>query len=308
MRESTPEPTPDPISKTHYQLEFPKKWCNSKALRTRSGGRTRLVKGPRLGNEFWTPAIRYRASLAEPAVSTTRPPESAPASSRLDADRAHRYLASVTTTPRHQLDQAASCLVLASASPRRREILAAAGIAFEVQPAEIDELALAGESPPELAERLARAKALDVATRLPHAPAHPVLGSDTIVVAGEAVLGKPRDESHAVELLAQLMGTTHRVMTGIALCWTDGREPISRIVVSHVEMRQATRQELEDYVALGESLDKAGGYAFQGEGRRFVVDIEGSPSNVIGLPLEETLELLDRASPSIRLSMRNDAR
>lgn len=227
---------------------------------------------------------------------------------RLDAERAHRYLASVTILPRPQNDQTASCLVLASASPRRREILAAAGIAFEVLPAQIDESPLVGESPPELAERLARTKALDVATRLPPAPARPVLGSDTIVVAGEAVLGKPRDESHAVELLAQLMGTTHRVMTGIALCWSDGREPISRVVVSHVEMRQATRRELEEYVALGESLDKAGGYALQGEGRRFVVAVEGSPSNVIGLPLEETLELLDWASPSIRLSPRNGTR
>ena len=118
----------------------------------------------------------------------------------------------------------------------------------------------------------------------------------------------PADFTNAVELLAQLMGTTHRVMTGIALCWSDGREPISRVVVSRVEMRQATRRELEEYVALGESLDKAGGYALQGEGRRFVVDVQGSPSNVIGLPLEETLELLDRASPSIRLSIRNGIR
>jgi septum formation protein len=214
----------------------------------------------------------------------------------------------VTSSPRPQNNPTATCLVLASASPRRREILAATGIPFEVLPAQIEELALPGESAPELAERLARAKAHDVATRLPSAPIRPVLGSDTIVVAGKAVLGKPRNESHAVELLAQLMGTTHQVMTGIALCWTDGREPISRVVVSHVEMRRATRRELEEYVALGESLDKAGGYALQGEGRRFVVGVEGSPSNVIGLPLEETLELLGHANPSIRDSIRPPTR
>jgi septum formation protein len=152
-----------------------------------------------------------------------------------------------------------------------------------------------GELPAALAERLAREKAIDVAQRIGSPPAIPVLGADTIVVAGEDVLGKPRDEDHAVELLLQLMGTTHRVMTGIALAWSDGRKVLSQVVTSEVEMRSATRQELLDYVAVGESLDKAGGYALQGAGRRFVLGVRGSSSNVIGLPLEETLALFERA-------------
>jgi septum formation protein len=157
----------------------------------------------------------------------------------------------------------------------------------------VEERPRTGECPDDLAERLAREKALEVAQRLPGSPRRPVLGSDTIVVAGEdRVLGKPRDEDHAVELLSLLVGSHHRVITGIALAWSDGSPAISRIVVSHVQMRPATREELIEYVRLGESLDKAGGYALQGEGRRFIVAVDGSTSNVIGLPLEETLELL----------------
>jgi septum formation protein len=208
------------------------------------------------------------------------------------------------TTPR---SSETPSLVLASGSPRRREILADAGIPFEIQPADIDEKSQPGESPPELAERLAREKAEAVARRL--APqtdrARPVLGSDTIVVAGhdsdERVLGKPRDAEHAVELLTQLMGTRHRVITAIAVAWTDGRETESEFVVSHVEMREATRGELEEYVEVGESLDKAGGYALQGEGSRFIVGVEGSASNVIGLPLEETVALLARVGHPVQV-------
>jgi len=186
-------------------------------------------------------------------------------------------------------------LVLASASPRRSEILTEAAIPFEIQISSVEELMRAGEPPADLAERLAREKSLAVSGRLPEAPARPVLGADTIVVVGEDVLGKPRDEEHAVELLMRLVGTTHRVMTGVAVSWTDGRGAFSRVVTSRVEMRPARRDELVDYVAVGESLDKAGGYALQGEGRRFILGVEGSRTNVIGLPLEETVELLAEA-------------
>ena len=171
---------------------------------------------------------------------------------------------------------------------------------FEVVVSAVDEQTRPGETPAALVERLAREKCLEVAARLPRAPARPVLGADTIVVAGdeaagERVLGKPRDAAHAVELLSLLIGTTHRVMTAIAVAWTDGREARSQVVTSRVTMRSATRAELEEYVAVGESLDKAGGYALQGEGARFVTGVEGSRSNVIGLPREQTLTLL-RAS------------
>lgn len=192
--------------------------------------------------------------------------------------------------------------MLASGSPRRSQILGDAGLRFEIQPSGIDEKTRAGEAPADLAERLAREKAEDVASRLPKSPARPVLGSDTIVVAGENVLGKPRDAEHAVELLGQLVGTTHRVMTAIALAWSDGRATASQVVVSEVEMRSATRAELVEYVAVGESLDKAGGYALQGEGARFILGVRGSSTNVIGLPLEETLALIEeqKATPFTR--------
>ncbi len=193
-------------------------------------------------------------------------------------------------------------LVLASGSPRRSQILGDAGLRFEIRPSGIDELTRPGEAPADLAERLAREKAEDVADRLPNSPARPVLGSDTIVVAGDTVLGKPRDAEHAVELLSQLVGTKHRVMTAIALAWSDGRATASQVVVSEVEMRPATRAELVEYVAVGESLDKAGGYALQGEGARFILGVHGSSTNVIGLPLEETLALIEQqgATPFTR--------
>lgn len=201
-------------------------------------------------------------------------------------------------------------LVLASGSPRRREILAAAGIDFEIQPADIDETADPKERPAELAERLAREKAEAVAGRIaaaaPDVEPRPVLGSDTIVVAGtgaqEEVLGKPRDEAHAVELLSKIIGRRHRVITAIAVAWTDRRPTASEFVTSRVEMREATRSEIEEYVAVGESLDKAGGYALQGEGRRFITAVEGSTSNVIGLPLEETVALLTRSGHPVEPS------
>ncbi len=206
----------------------------------------------------------------------------------------------------------APLLVLASGSPRRSEILARAGVPFEVIVSGVDETELPGESALALVERLAREKCLDVAVRVAAAPPRPVLGADTIVVAGgldgdrpEQVLGKPRDPGHAVELLSMLVGTTHRVMTGVAVAWSDARraegsEPQvhTTVVTSRVTFRDATRAELEAYVAVGESLDKAGGYALQGAGARFVVGVEGDPTNVIGLPESASLALLRTAGVS----------
>ncbi len=187
-------------------------------------------------------------------------------------------------------------IVLASASPRRRDLLGRAGVAFEVVPADIDEAEMPGEKPAEMAERLAREKALAVAARLDADDRRPVLAADTIVVLGDRKLGKPRDAAHAVELLSGLVGRTHEVVTGVALARTvDGAVLVEAFhVVSSVRMRDATRDEIEAYVATGESLDKAGAYAVQGEGRRFVEAVEGSETNVIGLPMEQTLALLAR--------------
>lgn len=186
-------------------------------------------------------------------------------------------------------------LVLGSGSPRRRELLARAGVAFEPLPADIDETSRPGERPAELAARLAREKALAVAARVGAHPARLVLGADTIVVVDDDVLGKPDDADHAVRLLSRLVGRTHRVLTAVAVVHSTSRELNSCLVESRVAMRRADREELRRYVASGESLDKAGGYAAQGEGRRLIERIEGSESNVIGLPLAETLRLLQRA-------------
>lgn len=184
-------------------------------------------------------------------------------------------------------------LVLASASPRRRALLAAAGIPIEVVPAEIDERPLPGERPEALVERLARDKALAVAKRRPDAL---ILGSDTIVVLGDRVLGKPRDAAHAEELLGQLCGETHVVWTGVALVDSGGTRVASCQVESQVTLRRAEAGEIRDYVAGGEPMDKAGAYALQGEGGKFVERVAGSRTNVIGLPIEQTLALLREAN------------
>lgn len=186
-------------------------------------------------------------------------------------------------------------LVLASASPRRRDLLAAAGIPFEAIPADLDESALPDETPRAQAERLAREKALAVARTLGPGRNRLVLGADTIVVLAGEALGKPRDAAHAVKLLSRLLGRSHVVVTGVAL--VDARELSIRscTVESTVVMRDADESEVRSYVAGGEPLDKAGAYAAQGEGRRFIVRIEGSETNVIGLPMDETRALLGRA-------------
>jgi septum formation protein len=189
----------------------------------------------------------------------------------------------------------ASILVLASASPRRRELLERAGIAFETVPAQVAEDALPGEAPRAQAERLAHAKAVEVARRLGPRPRRFVLGADTLVVLDGEGLGKPRDPEHAAKLLARLVGRSHRVITAVALVATDTLEARTRAVESTVVMRAADEDELRAYVAGGEPLDKAGAYAAQGAGRHLIERIEGSESNVIGLPLEETRALLREA-------------
>jgi len=185
-----------------------------------------------------------------------------------------------------------SLLVLASASPRRRELLSRAGLEFEVMAADLPEHAQPGEPPGALVERLAAEKALAVRARLPLLPLRFVLGADTVVVLEGEVLGKPSDSEHAVATLARLVGRTHTVWTGVAVVATGAEAPLVCSVASSVTLRLASRDEIAAYVATGEPLDKAGAYAAQGEGRRFVARIEGSETNVIGLPLEEVLALL----------------
>lgn len=191
-------------------------------------------------------------------------------------------------------------LVLASGSPRRTEILTRAGVPHEVLPADIPEPSLPGEAPADMALRLARAKALAVAERLDGAPARLVLGADTIVVVDERVLGKPRDPAHACQMLGLLTGREHEVITAVAVVDARSGAVWDQAVHSKVRMRSATEHEIEDYVATGEPLDKAGSYGIQGEGgRRFVEQVSGSESNVMGLPLEETVALLAQAAEAL---------
>jgi septum formation protein len=175
-------------------------------------------------------------------------------------------------------------LVLASTSPRRRELLTRAGFRFEIAAPDVDESALAGESAESLAQRLALAKARAVARRAPREAC--VLAADTVVVIDGELLGKPRDPAEAVEMLLRLAGRTHRVLTGFALVVPALAREESGVEESFVRMHAVDRATAEGYAATGEPLDKAGAYAAQGEGGRFVAEIRGSRANVIGLPLE----------------------
>jgi len=186
-------------------------------------------------------------------------------------------------------------LVLASASPRRQRLLAEADIAIEIVPPRVDEAAAPGEAPEALAVRLAAEKALEVARRLGPEPERAVLGADTIVVVDDDVLGKPDDAAHAIRLLERILGREHAVITGVALTSSATLATRTLTVTTRVTMRAASREEIEAYVATGESLDKSGAYAVQGEARRFVVKVEGSVTNVVGLPVDETLALLREA-------------
>ena len=183
-------------------------------------------------------------------------------------------------------------LVLGSNSPRRRDLLAAAGFAFEIAEPAIDESALPGESAETLARRLALAKARVVAARFP-APAC-VLAADTLVVVDADVLGKPRDADEAVEMMLRIQGRTHRVLTGYALIVRALGVEERGVVESEVRMHPVDRATARAYALSGEPLDKAGGYGAQGDGGRFVAEIRGSRTNVIGLPMETVVARLAR--------------
>jgi septum formation protein len=183
----------------------------------------------------------------------------------------------------------APLLVLASASPRRLELLRQIGIVpDQVDPADIDETPLPDELPPAHALRLAREKALRVAPR--HVGAY-VLAADTVIACGRRILPKPRDEATARRCLELLSGRRHRVHSGVALVDPDGKMALRR-VESHVGFKRLSAEEMAAYLASGEWFEKAGGYAIQGRAAAMVRFISGSYSNVVGLPLYETAQLL----------------
>ncbi len=182
-------------------------------------------------------------------------------------------------------------LVLASASPRRADLLRQAGLSFEIHPSGIDETARPGEPAGDLAERLAREKAVAAAARL--SPAL-VVAADTLVVVDGDILSKPRDSDEARTMLARLAGRVHAVITGLALRTLPEEELHTEQVVSRVEFTPLTPAQIDWYVATGEGADKAGAYALQGIGALMIRSVEGSYTNVIGLPLERLYPHLRR--------------
>jgi septum formation protein len=189
-------------------------------------------------------------------------------------------------------------LVLASASPRRQELLRNARVPFTVQPADIDESPLAGESPRDCAERLARGKALAV---FQSRPRDYVLGADTIVVVDDTILGKPGDSDDAARMLRMLSGRRHEVITGVCVVApvASGQWPVASdgdaLTASEstlVTFCELSDKEIRDYVATGEPMDKAGAYAIQGVASRWIPRIEGDYSNVVGLPVALVYRML----------------
>src|SRR5436190_14253084 len=193
-------------------------------------------------------------------------------------------------------------IYLASRSPRRRELLSQIGVRFHLllfrdRPGEgpdVQEISMPGEKPDLYVERMARAKAEAGWRRMlqRNLPPAPVLAADTTVALDGQIYEKPVDRQHAMEMLAQLSGHTHEVLTAVALKQDDWIEhALSR---SEVRFKTLSARDIEQYVAAGESDDKAGAYAIQGRAARFIVELRGSYSGVMGLPLFETAELLER--------------
>jgi septum formation protein len=198
-------------------------------------------------------------------------------------------------------------LVLASASPRRQELLRNAGIPFTAQPADIDETPLVGESALDCAQRLARLKALEVWRRRPGGV---VLGADTVVVVDETILGKPANAQDAARMLRMLSGRVHLVITGVCVVKAAADFDMPSVSEATAEIKTASEttlvtmskipeEEIQAYVATGEPMDKAGAYAIQGMASRWIPRIEGDYSNVVGLPVALVWRMLSRESRKV---------
>ncbi len=185
-------------------------------------------------------------------------------------------------------------LILASASPRRRELLTQAGYSFEVHPADIPEDPLPAEDPSTYVARLAREKAEAVYAKLfskGSVPTSVVLGADTTVTLDDQILGKPADAADAARMLRLLSGRTHRVITGVAVVTASGTRVAAE--ATSVYFNTLSDEEISTYVATGEPMDKAGAYAIQGRAARWIPRIEGCYFNVVGLPIALVTTMLD---------------
>ena len=180
-------------------------------------------------------------------------------------------------------------VILASASPRRRELMNMTGIPYEVDPADVDEHTTLGAR--EAVTELSRRKAAAIAARHPGAI---VIGSDTLVAIHDRALGKPVDEEDAFRMLRMLSGNTHQVYTGVTVIAADGTVR-TEVDVSHVTFSEISDREIRDYIATGEPMDKAGAYAMQGLAGQWIAHVDGCPSGIIGLPVPLTVKLLREA-------------
>lgn len=192
-------------------------------------------------------------------------------------------------------------LILASASPRRRELLTAMGIPHEVRPSRVDESRIAADHPKTFAFRAAYAKARDVADRAE--PGRWVVASDTVVALGLILLAKPADAADAVRMLAMLSGKVHQVTTAVALTRAGGEETHLRAATTSVRFRNLAPDEISAYVATGDPMDKAGGYGIQGRAADLIEGIEGDYFNVVGLPCGELAALLGEVLPGLPCSV-----
>jgi septum formation protein len=180
-------------------------------------------------------------------------------------------------------------LILASKSPRRRDLLHQAGLTFTVIPSTVDERAVAMASPEEHVRLLAEAKAGEVALRFPKSW---IIGADTMVFIENTVLGKPRTQSEARHMLEALSGNTHKVFTGYCICCKNAEKSFARTVETKVVFKPLTDSEMDWYVGTSEPFDKAGGYAAQGLGSFLIQRVEGSYTSVVGLPVCEVVDYL----------------
>jgi septum formation protein len=184
-------------------------------------------------------------------------------------------------------------LVLASKSPRRRDLLTCAGVPFSVQPSGVEEKIISGENAEDYTRRTARMKARAVAGSLP--PGTWVLAADTSVVLDGTVMGKPKCETDAEKMLRLLSGRGHRVQTAVVLIRAGGDDPLELLSETSVWFRPLDTATIQKYLSTGEPMDKAGAYGIQGRGAMLVSSIEGSYTNVVGLPLAETIQMLAEA-------------
>ena len=180
-------------------------------------------------------------------------------------------------------------IILASASPRRKEILENTNIKFDIISSSIEELILGGESPCQMVMRLAFEKGIDIASKY---KSNLVISADTIVVLDDNVLGKPKDEEEARQMISNLSGRTHQVITGISLINLENNKKIIDYVVSNVKFKKLSKDDINDYIKTKESLDKAGAYGIQGYGAILVEEIQGDYFNIVGLPISKLSDLL----------------